>query len=173
MNLVESGDIRRLNQVRMDFEELMRAHRREVDVTLITGKPLSPAALAQMQKSIQADYLQPQDNLIFTASVDSSVKGGYKVIIKGQEHDLTWNHAIDEAESQVRVVHAARVETALRNTPRPPTLNLADAVKDIQNDKEVGEAFGASLFARTLAAFEKDRSALEAALAAAPAALTL
>lgn len=103
----------------------MRAHRREVDVTLFTPTPLSPEQLQLMQKSIQADYLAPQDNLIFTATLDASIKGGYKLLIKGQEHDLTWNKALDETKSAHRHARHTKLDSLLvRPPPRSSSLLL-------------------------------------------------
>lgn len=153
MRLVEAGEVRRLGQVRVDYEETMRAFRREVDVTLITGHPLSADQLALMQRSIQTDYLAPADNLIFTASVDPSVRGGYKVVIKGQEHDLTWNRAQDEARDHARARRLAALDVVQSRSPKAPSLGLTQAVADLQADKEA--PFAAGLFSRVLAAQEQ------------------
>jgi len=166
MRLVESGDVRRLAQVRLDYEELMRAYRREVDVTLVTAAPLSKEQLALMQRSIQADYLAPADNLIFTASVDPAIRGGYKLVIKGQEHDLTWNRSQDEARQSQRLDRSAALDELQRRAPKASAWQPLASVQELRADKEAGALFGKQLFARVLAQAEAQGSAIAAAPAA-------
>jgi F0F1-type ATP synthase delta subunit len=167
MLLVEAGEVRRLNQVRVDFEELMRAHRREVDVTFISATPLSADHLRLMHKSIQADYLQPEDNLIFVAQVDPSLQGGYKVVIKGQEHDMSWAKSIDQEKQAVRSRRLQAHDVTLSRSPRPLTLNLRQALTDLKADKEMktdkdqGDVLG-DLFPRSLAMVAAREKTLDA-----------
>jgi len=97
-SLIEKQEIGRINQIRTDYEELMRAHRREVDVSLTTKSPLSEQELEFYKNSIKLDYLTPKDNVIFNHAVDPSIIEGYLVNISGVTHDYTWNKAIEEQE---------------------------------------------------------------------------
>jgi len=162
MLLVENGEARRLSQVRVDYEEIMRGYRREVDVTLVSGTPLSKEHLELLQKSIQADFLSPQDNLIFAASVDKSILGGYKIIIKGQEHDFTWNRDIEERKAAVKAKKAAEADQILRLIPKPLPYSPEEAVKELRNEKE--GILGKDFFARVVADIEAREGAIVAAV---------
>jgi len=147
MDLVAQGEIRRLSQVRVDYDEIMRGYRREVDVTLTTAKSLSPERLALLKRSIQVDYLKPEDNLIFAHSVDESLSGGYKVFIKGQEHDHSWAAAVRDAEEQnARAVNAARDK--LSAAPRAVSLSGDEIAKASLADKESLGWLAGDLFSR-------------------------
>jgi F0F1-type ATP synthase delta subunit len=149
MELVAQGEIRRLQQVRTDYDEIMRAYRREVDVTLTTSKPLSPERLALLKKSIQVDYLKPDDNLIFAHSIDDSLGGGYKVYIKGQEYDHSWANAIRTAEEENnRIVNAPR--DRLSALPRPASISADELIKGALADKETQGWLPENLFARSV-----------------------
>jgi len=169
MRLIAAGEVRRLDQVRVDYEELMRAYRREVDVQLITAQPVSKERLALLQKAIQADYLSPADNLIFAAAVDPSLKGGYKVIIKGQEHDHSWASAIDTARVEERQRTLRRIDEAWQRLPRMPALGVEQAVQYLRQDKELPGVFGKDLFARTLARLSEYEAQLQAGVPRKPA----
>jgi F0F1-type ATP synthase delta subunit len=91
VSLVQSEDITRLDQIRYDFEEIMRAYRREVDVTLVTKTELSEKDLEFYKKSVRLNFLSPKDNVIFNHQVDESISHGYRITISGQEFDFTWN----------------------------------------------------------------------------------
>jgi len=148
MELVAQGEIRRLQQVRTDYDEIMRGYRREVDVTLTTSRPLSAERLALLKKSIQVDYLKPDDNLIFAHSVDDSLGGGYKVYIKGQEYDHSWADAIRTAEEDNnRLVNAPRDKLAA--APRPANISADELVKGALAEKETQGWLPENLFARS------------------------
>jgi F0F1-type ATP synthase delta subunit len=148
MDLVAQGEIRRLQQVRTDYDEIMRGYRREVDVTLTTAKPLSADRLALLKRSIQVDYLKPEDNLIFAHSVDDSLGGGYKVFIKGQEHDHSWAAAVRAAEAEnTRIVNAPREKFSA--APRPVTISGDELIKSALGEKETQGWLPADLFARS------------------------
>jgi len=153
MELVTKGQIRRLQQVRVDYEEIMRGFRREVDVKLKTAGPLSPERLALMKRSIQVDYLKPGDNLIFAHTVDDSIGGGYKLYIKGQEIDHSWASAIRAAESEnTRVINAPRDKLA--SIPRPVTINGKELIESALSDKETQGWLPSDLFARSQQLFQ-------------------
>jgi len=96
VSLVQSEAITRLDQIRYDFEEIMRAYRREVDVILVTKSQLSEKDLEFYKKNIRLNFLSPKDNVIFNHQVDESITHGYRITISGQEFDFTWNK--DQAE---------------------------------------------------------------------------
>jgi len=54
--LLKDGSISKLEQVTTDFNEINRAHRREVDVTLVTGKKLDETSLDFYKSSIALDF---------------------------------------------------------------------------------------------------------------------
>ncbi len=151
VELVTKGEVRRLSQVRVDYDEIMRGYRREVDVTLTTATPLSEERLTLLKRSVQNDYLKPEDNLIFAHSIDDSIVGGYKVYIKGQEHDLSWASAVRvQDESSARVLNLPR--DALSKAPRGVSTSASDAVALAQAEKDVQGWLPNDLFARTIAA---------------------
>jgi hypothetical protein len=87
----ENNDISRLEQLRTDFEEIMQFIRKERQVTLVTGSDLSAEELDLLRASIKNDYLRPGDTIVFNHQVDSSIAGGMKVVIEGNEVDNSWN----------------------------------------------------------------------------------
>jgi len=148
MDLVAQGEIRRLQQVRTDYDEIMRGYRREVDVNLTTAKPVSPERLALLKRSIQVDYLKPEDNLIFAHSVDDSLGGGYKVFIKGQEFDHSWAGSMRSADDENnRIVNAPKEK--LSAAPRPVSVSGGELIKAALEDKETQGWLPADLFARS------------------------
>jgi len=91
VSLVESENLVRLNQIRYDFEEIMRAYRREIDVTLVTQTTLPEDVIEFYKRTIRLNFLNPKDNIIFTHHVDSSITHGFRVELGGQHFDFTWN----------------------------------------------------------------------------------
>jgi len=83
-------DITRLEQIRTDFEELMRSFRRERQVVLVTGKDLSKEETEFFKHSLRVSYLSEGDSMVFTHQVDSNIKGGLRVVIDGTIHDHSW-----------------------------------------------------------------------------------
>jgi len=159
MQLVAKGEVRRLRQIRTDYDEIMRGYRREVDVKLTTAAPVSTERLDLLKRSIQVDYLKPEDNLIFAHVVDESIVGGYKVNVKGQEHDHSWAASVRETDEQAsRIASAPR--DALSKAPRTVTLNLSEAIKSVVSDKESQGWIGPDLFARAQAQ-EDERAAIK------------
>jgi len=111
--LNDQNDISRLEQLRTDFEEIMRFLRKERQVTLVTGKDLPPQEIDLLRESVKADYLRPEDTVVFSHQIDTSILGGYKVIIDGSETSHAWTNS-DISE----VTHKAR-EGALKQFPVP------------------------------------------------------
>jgi len=91
--VLRDGSISRLQQINTDYKEINRSHRREIDVTLVTGKPLDQTSLEFYKSSIALDFLDPADNMIFSYSVDPKIVG-YKVMVKNKTHDFTHNDDI-------------------------------------------------------------------------------
>jgi len=148
MELVAQGEIRRLQQVRFDYDEIMRGYRREVDITLTTAASMSPEQVALFKRSIQNDYLKPDDNLIFSHVVDEGLLGGYKVQIRAQEIDQSWAAAVRDAEqAEARVQNAPSEQLA--KAPRAIEFDIAEAVKTAVNDKETQGWLPSDLFARS------------------------
>jgi F0F1-type ATP synthase delta subunit len=150
MDLVAQGEVRRLQQVRTDFDEIMRAFRREVDVTLTTAASLSTEHVDLIKRSVQTDYLKPDDNLIFAHVVDESLVGGFKVYIRGQEHDHSWVATVRTSEEENSRAVNAPLE-ALSKAPRAASVNSAEAVKIVLSDKETQGWLSSDLFARSQA----------------------
>jgi len=91
VELFNTDDIRSLEQIRQDFNAINREHRREVDVELVTAAAFDAETLEYYKASIALNFLKEGDNMIFSHSVDSGIKGGYKVTVKGTLHDFTHN----------------------------------------------------------------------------------
>jgi len=97
-----TGNMIRLEQILTDFQELNRAFRREVDVTLITGQPLDQSTLNFYKSTIALDFLDPKDNMLFSHEVDPKISG-YKVVIDGKKiHDFTHNADINDIARQTK-----------------------------------------------------------------------
>jgi len=94
-------DVTRLEQIRADYEELMRSFRRERQVVLVTGKELSPEELEFMKQSVKMSYLSAGDAMVFSHQVDSSISGGLRLIIDGTSHDHAWTEkTISDARAE-------------------------------------------------------------------------
>jgi len=97
-----AGNMIRLEQILTDFQELNRAFRREVDVRLVTGKPLDQSTLNFYKSTIALDFLDPKDNMLFSHEVDSKISG-YKVVIDGKKiHDFTHNADINDINRKTK-----------------------------------------------------------------------
>jgi F0F1-type ATP synthase delta subunit len=101
--VLRSGDFARLEQIYVDFAEINRSFRREVDVALITGRKLDLSTLEFYKSTISLDFLDPADNMIFTHSVDPTLDG-YKVLVKNKVYDFTSNE--EKAAAQRRIAEA-------------------------------------------------------------------
>jgi len=119
LTLVKSENLFRLNQIRFDFEEIMRAFRREIDVTLITKSTLSAEDLEFYKRSIRSNYLSPQDNIIFKHQVDPSITKGYKIELSGQLLDYTWNRDQENQERKFKAKTARALSVAQQTYPEP------------------------------------------------------
>jgi len=98
--LLVNGSISRLEQIAVDFTEINRAHKREIDVSLITGKSLDSATIEFYKSSIALDFLDPRDNIIFTYSVDPTIQG-YKVRVKNKTYDFTHNNDLRDVQQKL------------------------------------------------------------------------
>jgi len=148
MQLVEDGEVRRLSQIRVDYDEIMRAFRRQVDVILTTAQPLTPDRLELLKRSFQNDYLSPKDNIIFAHVVDESLGGGYKVKIKGQEYDHSWGAAVKQEQEAVSKRGSAAVES-VRAAPRQAFLNTGAVISAALADKDTQGWIPTNFFARS------------------------
>jgi len=101
LELFHKGEMTHLPQIATDFQELNRAHRKEVDITVVTGTELSQMELEFYKSSVALDFLQPADNMIFTHNVDKSILGGYKVIMNDTTYDFTHNADIETTRTRV------------------------------------------------------------------------
>jgi len=100
--LAETENLSRLNQIRYDYGEIMRAYRREIDVTLVTKTTLPEEVLEFYKRTIRLNFLTPQDNIIFTHRVDPTITKGYKIELAGQHFDYTWNKDMEAMERKYR-----------------------------------------------------------------------
>jgi F0F1-type ATP synthase delta subunit len=107
IELFNTDDITSLEQIRQDFNAINREHRREVDVELVTGSQLDADTLEYYKASISLNYLKEGDNMIFSHSVDSNIKSGYRVSVKGKLHDFTHNAPRDAFFASLKNAHQA------------------------------------------------------------------
>lgn len=143
-DLVGDGEVHRLPQIAVDFAEIMRAHRREVEVVLTTGR-VTAERLALLQRSVVNDFLKPDDQPIFTHSVDPAIHEGYRVAVNQKNYDRTWDAAMDATASHLeRQVRDARDELALAR-PRVFTRPLSAALDELSKDKEVSGLISSEL----------------------------
>jgi len=112
LTLLERKEISRLNQIRTDYEEIMQVYRREIEVVFTTGKKLPQSELDFYQKTLKLNFLKPSDNMIFTHSIDPTIKRGYTATVAGVLHNFAWNNDIDETEqeskSEIRKLEAKK-----------------------------------------------------------------
>ena len=88
--LVIDGLVEMLPQIATDYEEIMRGHRKEVDIVFTTASPLSSSQVDYFKSTIKTDFLTPEDKPIFVHNVDPTLGGGYKVSVKGITSDYSW-----------------------------------------------------------------------------------
>jgi F0F1-type ATP synthase delta subunit len=105
LSLVQSENLPRLNQIRFDYEEIMRAYRREIDVSLITKTPLAADVLEFYKRTIRLNFLNPKDNIIFTHQVDPEISHGYRVELGGQLFDFTWNKDQETMKQKLETIN--------------------------------------------------------------------
>lgn len=129
-------DITRLEQIRADYEELMRSFRRERQVVLVTGTPLSPAEVDFFKHSLRVNYLGSGDQMVFSHQVDSSITGGLRIVIDGNTYDHAWT---EKTISNVRSEFESEGYDRLR-VKNPPTISVDQSVFQTVT-KYLGAAF--------------------------------
>jgi len=109
--LFNSKDIVRLNQILADYAAYLRAVKREVNVKIVTKEPLDKLTTEFLKNTVSLNFLEPEDTMIFSSDVDSSIVSGYKVYINGTLHDYTPNKVLDaEAAATQQAGEALRNE---------------------------------------------------------------
>eukprot|EP01128_Nolandella_sp_AFSM9_P003848 TRINITY_DN168_c2_g1_i1.p1 TRINITY_DN168_c2_g1~~TRINITY_DN168_c2_g1_i1.p1 ORF type:complete len:313 (-),score=98.72 TRINITY_DN168_c2_g1_i1:148-1086(-) len=138
--LVQDELVQLLPQITADFQEIMRAHRKEVDVEFVTATELSEEATAFFKQSLQNDFLKADDKPIFSHRVDPSLVHGYTVTIRGITTDRSWAadvKATDAKISHKRSLVAGRFASEAealkfinpRERPTDAEVEAADAMK--------------------------------------------
>jgi len=112
LTLLEKDDLGRLEQIRADYEEIMRIYRRERTVTLVTGPGYSQQEIDLLKNSVKVNYLSASDTMVFNHQVDNSILGGMKVSVDGTIYDNTWN------DRTVESINTEEYTKAL-GTPKP------------------------------------------------------
>jgi len=131
LSLVQNDNLSRLNQIRYDFEEIMRAYRREIDVTLVTKTSLPEDVLEYYKRTIRLNYLSPKDNIIFTHHVDPSITHGYRIELGGQIFDFTWNADKQKMQNKFTEISQKYHAEVLENINQPiPDWDAAIKVLD-------------------------------------------
>jgi F0F1-type ATP synthase delta subunit len=166
LDLVDQGDIRRLQQISVDYEEVMRAYRKEVDVTLTTARPISSELLEIMKKTIHNEYLKPTDNLIFAHVVDKKIVRGYKVKVRGQERDFSWRTSLNAWKAENARVAAARTDAVRAKQPSLESFSPEVVLKEFKAEKEAANVLPADAYSRTIKLLE-DRASHRATIIAA------
>jgi len=95
LGIFNSKSVFRLEQLVEDYSAIVRAFKREVDVTIVTKAPMDQTTTEFLKATVALNFLEPEDNMIFNAEVDPKIIDGYRVIIKGKVHDFTNNKAIE------------------------------------------------------------------------------
>jgi len=128
--LDKEEDIGRLQQIRYDYEELMRSFRRERQLVLVTGKPLSPQELEFFKHSMKVNYLSAGDQMVFSHQIDPTIAGGLRVIIDGNVTDHSWSEKnISDAKGEFE----AEGYVKLKPAPPPPQLGLDPELLNMTN----------------------------------------
>jgi len=123
-------DITRLEQIRSDYEELMRSFRRERQVVLVTGKELSADELEFMKQSVKLSYLSAGDALVFSHQVDRNISGGLRLIIDGTSHDQSWT---EKTISDTRTEADAEAYNSHKLPPLPNQLGVDPEVANLMS----------------------------------------
>jgi len=117
-------DITRLEQIRADYEELMRSFRRERQVVLVTGASLSPAELEFFKHSLKVNYLGSGDQMVFSHQVDPTITGGLRIVIDGNTYDHAWT---EKTISDVRSEFESDGQDQLK-VKNPPAFTVDQSV---------------------------------------------
>jgi len=141
VGLIQSNGISRLEQIRSDFEEIMRAHRREIDIVFITKEPLTPELLEYYKKSIKLNFLRPEDNMIFTHTVDPSIINGYRIAKDGKTIDFAWNNSIVQEQERVRLQRQKKYDDLVAVITKPTEFNIKELLASIDPEYRVPDAF--------------------------------
>jgi len=123
--------ISRLNQIRADYEEIMRAYRREIDVTFTTKEAIPPEHLEFYKKTIKLNFLQPEDNMIFNHSVNPSITKGYTVTVGTNTFEITWDKAIALEQERIRGERLTKEAKLNALAPKPFEFTIKQAMANI------------------------------------------
>jgi len=139
--LIKLNGISRLEQIRSDYEEIMRAHRREIDIVLITKEPLTPELLEFYKKSIKLNFLRPEDNMIFTHTIDPSIINGYRITKGGKIIDFAWNISIAQEQERFRQQRQKKYDDLMALRVQPPKFSIKELLASMDPECRVPNAF--------------------------------
>jgi len=74
-----------------DFKDLMKAHRKEMDVTLVLPKIPTVEYYELLLGKIMNEYLSTDTKMTLSIEVDPTISRGYKIRMGNKSVDNTWN----------------------------------------------------------------------------------
>jgi len=69
--------------------------------------------------------------MIFRHEVDPTIINGFRVNVANQEHDLTWNRQIDQANEEFRQENNRILATKASVTPQFIDIDVREALKSL------------------------------------------
>jgi F0F1-type ATP synthase delta subunit len=74
-----------------DYKDLMKAHRKEIDVTIILPKIPTPEYYELLLSKITNEYLSTDSKMTLSIEIDPTISRGYKFRMGNKSVDNTWN----------------------------------------------------------------------------------
>jgi len=137
LNIMKRDGLKRLNQLRLDYEEIMRDYRREIDVLFVTAKKLSNEELEYYKKNLKLNYLKPEDNMIFSTFVDPKIKYGFVVTVAGDTYDFTWDKAINEEEKKISAQSHSYESERLELITQPVKVTIKEVLAKLLEKEDI------------------------------------
>ncbi|CAO1403625.1 unnamed protein product [Diamesa serratosioi] len=86
--MAENGRLKKMDAVINAYKLIMAAHRGEVVCEVTTAKPLEAGQRQQLEASLKK-FIQPNETILLTATVDQSILGGMVVSIGDKYADMS------------------------------------------------------------------------------------
>jgi len=74
-----------------DYKDLMKAHRKEIDVTLVLPKIPTAEYYELLLSKLTSEYLSTDSKMTLSIEIDPTISRGYKIRLGNKSVDNTWN----------------------------------------------------------------------------------
>ncbi|KCV70374.1 hypothetical protein H696_02708 [Fonticula alba] len=98
--MAENGRLSDMSKVIGAFEEIMAAHRNEVEVVITSAHELDAKVRAQIEAIVKKKFIQPKQTIRLVTEINPSILGGFVVRVGESSVDLS-------VSSQVNKIHNA------------------------------------------------------------------